>query len=281
MRTVERRAWLMWGLGVLAYTVAVFHRASLGVSGLDAQQRFGTTAAVLSLFGVVQLGVYAAMQVPVGVLLDRVGSRRMIVAGALCMAAGQLLLATAGSVSLGLAARVLVGGGDAMTFISVLRLVPAWFPARRAPLVTQLTGLIGQAGQIAAAYPLIAGLHSAGWTPTFATAAGVGVLVAAIVAVGLRNAPPGVTMAGATGGAPGRRRVLAGAGHPPRALHPLLDPVLGQHVRAVLGLSVPGGVAGAHPRPRPAGCSPCWSWPAWGSDRRSERWPGAGRCAGR
>lgn len=200
MRTVERRAWLMWGLGVLAYTVAVFHRASLGVSGLDAQQRFGTTAAVLSLFGVVQLGVYAAMQVPVGVLLDRVGSRRMIVAGALCMAAGQLLLATAGSVSLGLAARVLVGGGDAMTFISVLRLVPAWFPARRAPLVTQLTGLIGQAGQIAAAYPLIAGLHSAGWTPTFATAAGVGVLVAAIVAVGLRNAPPGVTMAGATGG---------------------------------------------------------------------------------
>jgi MFS family permease len=190
----------MWGLGVLAYTVAVFHRASLGVSGLEAQQRFGTTAAVLSLFGVVQLGVYAAMQVPVGVLLDRIGSRRMIVAGALCMAAGQLLLARAGTVPLGLAARVLVGAGDAMTFISVLRLVPAWFPARRAPLVTQLTGLIGQAGQIVAAYPLVAGLHSAGWTPTFATAAGVGVLVAAIVAVGLRNAPPGVTMAVASGG---------------------------------------------------------------------------------
>jgi MFS family permease len=189
----------MWGLGVLAYTVAVFHRASLGVSGLDAQQRFGTTAAVLSLFGVVQLGVYAVMQVPIGVLLDRIGSRRMIVAGALLMAAGQLLMANAGSVPTGLAARVLVGAGDAMTFISVLRMVPAWFPARRAPLVTQLTGLIGQAGQILAAYPLVAGLHSAGWSPTFATAAGVGVLVAVLVAVGLRNAPPGVTMVVPTG----------------------------------------------------------------------------------
>ena len=189
----------MWGLGVLAYVVAVFHRASLGVSGLDAQQRFGTTAAVLSLFGVVQLGVYALLQVPVGVLLDRIGSRRMIAAGALLMAAGQLLLAHAGSVPAGLAARVLVGAGDAMTFISVLRLIPAWFPARRAPLVTQLTALLGQTGQIIAAFPLVAGLHSAGWSPTFTTAAGVGVLVAVLVAAGLRNAPAGVTMVAPAG----------------------------------------------------------------------------------
>ena len=181
----------MWGLGVLAYTVAVFDRASLGVSGLDAQERFGTTAAVLSLFGVVQLGVYAALQVPVGVLLDRIGSRRMIAAGAVLMAGGQLLLARADSVPGGLLARVLVGAGDAMTFISVLRLVPAWFPARRAPLVTQLTGLLGQAGQIAAAYPLVAGLHSAGWTPTFTAAALVGVVVSALVLGLLRNAPAG------------------------------------------------------------------------------------------
>jgi MFS family permease len=121
------------------------------------------------------------------------------VAGAGFMAAGQLLMATAGSLSGGLAARVLVGAGDAMTFISVLRLIPAWFPARRAPLVTQLTGLLGQAGQIVAAYPLVAGLHASGWTPTFATAAGVGLLAAVAVAVGLRNAPPGVTMVAATG----------------------------------------------------------------------------------
>jgi MFS family permease len=187
----------MWGLGVLAYVIAVFHRASLGVAGLDAQQRFGTTAAVLSLFGVVQLAVYAAMQIPVGVLLDRIGSRRMIAAGALLMAAGQLLMAVADGVPAGLLARVLVGAGDAMTFISVLRLVPAWFPARRAPVVTQLTGLLGQGGQILAAYPLVAGLHGAGWTPTFGLAAAIGAVVAVLVLLGLRNAPAGVTMVAA------------------------------------------------------------------------------------
>src|SRR4051812_32860960 len=75
-----RRAWVVWGLGVAAYAVAVFNRGSLGVAGLSAQQRFGASAAVLALFSVLQLGVYAAMQVPVGVLLDRFGSRRMLVA---------------------------------------------------------------------------------------------------------------------------------------------------------------------------------------------------------
>src|SRR3954449_9019895 len=81
MVRTPRRAWLVWGLGVLAYGVAVFQRASLGVAGVEAQHRFGATAAELSLFAVLQLAVYASLQVPVGVALDRLGSRRLIVAG--------------------------------------------------------------------------------------------------------------------------------------------------------------------------------------------------------
>jgi MFS family permease len=188
----SRRAWLMWALGVTAYCIAVFHRASLGVAGPQAQERFGATAAVLSLFVVLQLGVYAALQVPVGVLLDRVGSRRMIAAGGTVMAAGQILLAESHSVTLAVLARVLVGTGDAMTFTSVLRLVPAWFPARRVPVITQLTGLLGQLGQIAAGIPLVALLDSAGWTPSFLAAGVAGLALAVLVAIVLRDAPPGV-----------------------------------------------------------------------------------------
>lgn len=40
----------------------------------------------------------------------------------------------------------------------------------------------------------MAGLHSAGWAPMYTAAAGVGVLVAVVVGIGLRNAPAGVTM---------------------------------------------------------------------------------------
>lgn len=187
-----RRAWFVWGLGVLAYGVAVFHRTSLSVAGVQATERFSASSSQLATFGVVQLLVYALMQIPVGVLLDRFGSRRLIVAGALMMAAGQLALGQAESLPLAFAARVLVGVGDAMTFISVLRLVPAWFAPSRTPLITQFTGQIGQLGQVASALPFAALLHGPGWSTAYTGAAAVGVLVAILVLVGLRNAPPGV-----------------------------------------------------------------------------------------
>lgn len=193
-RAVERataRAYLVWGVGVLAYVVAVFDRTSLGVAGSAATERFSTGAAILSTFAVVQLVVYAAMQVPVGVLVDRFGSRRLLLVGALVMAAGQAVLAAVTSVPGAFAGRVLIGLGDAMTFISVLRLVPAWFPARSTPVLTQLTGMLGQLGQVLSAIPLAALLAGPGWSVAFGGAAAVGVLVAVLVLLVLRDAPAG------------------------------------------------------------------------------------------
>src|ERR1700712_1086711 len=181
----------MWAVGLIAYVLAVFHRASLGVAAVDAQERFSAGASALSLFLVLQLAVYAALQVPVGVALDRFGSRRMILAGAVTMAAGQLVLALATDVPTAIGARVLVGAGDAMTFISVLRVIGLWFPGSTVPLITQLTGILGQLGSIAAAYPLVALLHGTSWRTTFLGAAAMGVLGAILVLIALRDAPAG------------------------------------------------------------------------------------------
>ncbi|MCZ2860383.1 MFS transporter [Blastococcus sp. VKM Ac-2987] len=199
------RAYTVWAVGLLAYVVAVFHRSSLGVAAVDAQERFSAGASAVSLFLVLQLAVYAGLQVPVGVALDRFGSRRMILAGAVTMAAGQLALALATGVPTAVAARVLVGAGDAMTFISVLRLVSVWFPGRTVPLVTQLTGILGQLGSIAAAYPLVALLHGTSWEATFLGAAATGLLVAVLVLVALRDAPDGSVRGPAVGLAAVRR----------------------------------------------------------------------------
>jgi MFS family permease len=202
------RAYVVWGVGLVAYAVAVFHRSSLGVAAVDAQERFSAGASAVSLFLVLQLAVYAGLQVPVGVALDRFGSRRMILAGALTMAAGQLLLALATDVPTAVAARVLVGAGDAMTFISLLRVVSLWFPGPSAPLLTQLSGILGQIGSVLAAYPLVTLLHATSWRTTFLGAAATGLLVAVLVLVALRDAPAGQAPATPVGMA-GLRHSLA------------------------------------------------------------------------
>ncbi|KXF51830.1 MFS transporter [Rhodococcus sp. IEGM 248] len=194
------RVWLVWGVGVVAYIVAVLHRTSFGVSGLAATERFSISPSVLSGFVVLQIVVYAGMQIPAGVLLDRYGSRIMISAGALIMASAQMLLALTESLPLAVAARVLVGVGDAMTFISVLRLVPQWFAPRRVPLVSQLTGIFGQIGQILSALPLMLLLNGPGWSFAYGSAASLGLLSFVLAVSVIRNAPPGLEVVAAPAG---------------------------------------------------------------------------------
>jgi nitrate/nitrite transporter NarK len=185
------RSWLVWGVALFAYAVALFQRTSLSVAVGLATMRFGIGASVFSTFVVVQLITYAGLQVPVGVLLDRFGPRLMIGTGGLVMAGGQVVLSLADTTPMAFLARILVGLGDAMTFISVLRLIPAWFPSRRVPLVTQLTGQVGQVGQIGSAVPLVAALAGPGWTAAYLGAAAVGVLTAITVFLAIRNKPAG------------------------------------------------------------------------------------------
>lgn len=170
-----------WTVAVLVYVTAVFHRSSLGVAGLDAADRFGINASQLSVFVLLQLGVYAAMQVPTGILVDRYGPRRLLIAAALTMTLAQFAFAVAPSYPSALAARTLLGCGDALTFISVLRFASQHFSARRFPVVVSVTGMLGSVGNVVATVPLAIALDRWGWTPSFTVAAATSLVVAVAV----------------------------------------------------------------------------------------------------
>lgn len=171
------RPYVVWAVALSVYLLAVFHRSSLAVAGLLATERFGITAAQLATFVMLQLAVYAAMQVPVGLLVDRFGSRSVLTAGVVVMSLAQSAFAFADTYALALVARLFVGMGDALTFICVLRLVSSWFPPRRVPLVSQLTGTVGQLGAVVAAVPMTVAFRELGWTTTYLLSASVGVLL--------------------------------------------------------------------------------------------------------
>ena len=172
-----------------AYFAAVLQRSSLGVASLSAVERFSVSAAALSALAVFQLMVYAAMQIPVGVLLDRFGPKLMLQLGAIAMTVGQLVVAYADTISAAYLGRILVGMGDAFTFISMLRLIVSWAPKKRIARTQQFMVNIGQLGQLASAIPFAILLANFGWRSAFEASASVVVFGLIAVSLFVKNEP--------------------------------------------------------------------------------------------
>src|SRR3954464_2453897 len=188
-RARARSAWVVWGFAAGLYFVAVFHRMVLGVAALEAERRYHVGPGALSAFTAIQLGVYLAMQVPVGLAADRVGPRRSLAAGMGAIAAGEAIFALTGTFGAGLAGRALIGLGDAFVFVNVLRVAHTWFAPNRAALLTALTSLLGALGQLVTTVPAHLALDGLGWTATFAGAAAITAVLAA-GALGVVRDPP-------------------------------------------------------------------------------------------
>jgi MFS family permease len=187
----ESRAWWIWSAAVVAYLAAVFHRGSLGVAGTQALDRFDVGPAALSAFTVLQVGIYAGLQIPTGLLVDRFGSRKVITVAVLLLGTGQVLFALATSYPMGLVARAVLGTGDALMWVSILRLVAAHFSARRYALVATVSSALGALGGVAATFPLALALQNMGWTATFLLVGALTLGYAAVTATMVRDASLG------------------------------------------------------------------------------------------
>lgn len=185
------RAWLIWGVAVAAYFLAMLHRNGLGVAALEAQSRFDVGPALLSLLPMLQLIVYVLLQVPAGLLADRLGPRYTLGMGMIAMAVGSCLFALAPGIELAVAGRFLIGLGDALVFLNVIRLAALWFPRSRYALVSGLTGVVGGTGQVASAAPLAWALDGIGWEAAFLSTTGFTVLMALMVLLVVRDRPVG------------------------------------------------------------------------------------------
>ena len=171
---MKPRVALILGSAVFAYFVSIIERSSMGVASLAATERFQVGAATLSTLTVAQLAVYAAMQIPTGMMLDRFGARRLIILGSLTTGIGNLLVAFSPVFGFAVFGRMIVGFGDAFVFVSMIRLINGWVGGPRATRLTQLFANLGQLGQIASAVPFAYLLGLVGWTPAQPGAAVLG-----------------------------------------------------------------------------------------------------------
>lgn len=153
----------------------------MGAVALVAADRFHTSAQQLSSLAVLQLLFYAGAQIPVGILLDRFGSRRLLTFGALLMAAGQITVSLSMGLGMAVLGRILVGLGDACTFISMIRMANSWFEGKAASHLQQWLATIGQSGQILSAIPFALFLHLNGWESAFLSLSAFSILVGVLL----------------------------------------------------------------------------------------------------
>lgn len=176
---------------IAGYALSQFYRTSVGVIAPELSDDPGLSAAALGALGGAFFLVFAAAQLPAGVLLDRFGPR-LINTVLLCVAAlGAVGFGLADSAETLIAARGLIGLGCATAYMGALVLFSRWFSARRFPMLAGLVIGLGGAGSLVATTPLALVAETVGWRGAFFAVAGITVATALLVWLVVRDAPPG------------------------------------------------------------------------------------------
>ena len=175
------------------------------VSG-DVAQTLRADAAALGLLGAAYSWTYAALQIPSGILVDTAGSRRCVSLALVIAAAGTLCFALSESLFTACAGRVLTALGLSFVSVPLMKLISVWFPVHLFGRMTALALVVGSLGYWAATTPVATLSEAFGWRVSFLGMAALLGILAVLVHIIVRDAPPGNHSATV----PLRRREIAG-----------------------------------------------------------------------
>jgi MFS family permease len=180
---------LIWSLSALAFGYAFFQRVAPSVMVPDLMAEFAVSGAVLGQLSALYFYPYAAMQLPIGALLDRYGARIMLSVALMAAAVGSAMFAYAPRVEVAYAGRFLVGAGSAVGFIGSMALAASWFRARHFAFLTGGSMFFAMMCGIAGQAPLALAVEAVGWRTTMVWAAVFALVLALVIAVVVRNSP--------------------------------------------------------------------------------------------
>ena len=200
---------MAWLIAALFFFYAFLQRVSPSVMVEELMRDFAVGAAVLGHLSAFYFYAYAGLQIPVGVLLDRVGPRRLTTAAATLCVLGSLIFALADSVAMASLGRLLIGAGAAFSWIGALTVITQFLPPQRFALMGGLTQAIGMVGAIFGQAPLAHAVGSIGWRSSVLALAVLALAFALALWLVIRDRPSAATTSISVGD--GLRRV---AGNP-------------------------------------------------------------------
>ena len=211
-RRMRRIRWTSYALVVTGYMLAFFHRMAPAAIATDLQQSFLASGAALGALAAAYFYTYTVMQIPIGVMADTLGIRKIVAIGAALAGAGSLLFGMADTLAIATIGRILIGLGVSSMFISLMKLNTVWFHDRHYGTVGGMSILLGNLGAVLAATPLVWAVTHTSWRNVFVTVGIFSMVLAVLVWLFVRSHP-------GEAGLPSMRELEGNPSHPPHQGH--------------------------------------------------------------
>ena len=184
--------WAIFGILAVAYFFVYFHRTTGGAISTTLQDAFGVGTAEVALLASAYLYAYTLMQIPSGILTDKLGPRIAASAFVALIAVGSILSAVAvpaDNFTLMIAGKFIIGIGAAVVYIPIMKVLAVWFRKNEFASMSGILLLVGNVGGIAAATPMVIMMDSLGIETTYIVLAVITAAIAGLCYLIVRNFP--------------------------------------------------------------------------------------------
>lgn len=183
------RAWGAFVLGTAYFGYAFAQRVAPSVMTGELMRDLSVGGAALGSLSAFYFYAYAGIQLPVGVLIDRFGPRKLLSTALVLCALASIGFAYSETVLSASVSRALIGGTVAFGFVGTLTIATYWFPHERFAMLSGMLMAVGMLGAIAGQAPLRVLVEQLGWRDTMLALAAVGALLGILLYLVVPNRP--------------------------------------------------------------------------------------------
>jgi predicted MFS family arabinose efflux permease len=174
-------SWAIWIVAAIFYLYELVLRVAPSVMTDRLMESFGATSTVLGVLVSFYYYSYTILQLPCGVIVDKLGPRNLIGLSALLCVAGTAMFASAEAVHVAQIGRFMVGAGSACAFVSCLQIAASLFHKKYFVILVGITNMMGTMGGLLGGYPIARLVNGIGWRNTMYWLAALGIIIIALV----------------------------------------------------------------------------------------------------
>jgi len=189
----SRLAWIVWSIAASFFFIQYIARVAPSVMAINLREAFNIDAFTLGSMSSFFYYPYVAMQVPVGMLIDTYGTKKLLLAAVLLATAGCAVFASASNIYIANIGRFMLGLGSSFGFISAIKLATYWFKPQQFGMLASLTQATGMFGAAFGALPIAIAVANFGWRASMWIIVGLFAVLFFLIAAIVRDRPESST----------------------------------------------------------------------------------------